>query len=665
MRRGVTIGIFLAAAVFWGFLLLQADDSVFSRAPLLDELYYLDRAAEISGGPAEDSGPYFMSPLYPLLVAATGSGDGLSEPGVLPPGSLRGIRLLQIACWFGIAILLRRIAGRTFAATLPPVRAREFVAWFPAILFFLYRPAAVFSLTVLLELPLLLLLTSALDLMTPDVLDPDRPRRWRGQRLGSAIGLAVLLRGTALLVLPIAVWVLWTRTPRGGRRIVDLAGLFLALLIVLAPPVIINSMQAGRLVGPTLNAGLNLYIGNGSQANGFYVNHLPGDWRQDPAGTAYLAATTGRTDVSIPEADVLWMQAAADAIGDQPIRTLQLYAKKIWLHFQGWEIDQLVPLDAWKREAPLLGALILPWRWLVVLGLAGVGLLFGGAGRQTEVQLPAMRLWLAMIVVLVMGQSLFFVVSRYRLVMVPELCLLAGAGSAAWLAKPIGFSRPRITLAVAGLLALVLSHPWGLEPAQKMWAVQAKVNEAHRWALLGAEDTVAYEHAEDLYREALTSPSTIAEWWLALALVQIERGDQAGAERTLTEGDRCFPGNLDIQRTLLGILLEQDRRQEAVARAEILLSDHPRDAETLHNYTILLAREGRRDEAVAVARQLMTSNPADARGYMDLGILLARAGDVDQARQVFEQGLEILPGHPDLEKNLSVLADRPFQPSDR
>ena len=46
---------------------------------------------------------------------------------------------------------------------------------------------AVFSLSVLLELPLLLLLTLALDLMTPD-----RPRRWRGPLLGVIIGHAEL-----------------------------------------------------------------------------------------------------------------------------------------------------------------------------------------------------------------------------------------------------------------------------------------------------------------------------------------------------------------------------------------------------------------------------------------------------------------------------------------
>ena len=657
MRRGLMIGILMAAAVYWGMLLLQAEDSVFSRAPLLDELYYLDRAAEVSAGAYPDSEPFFMSPLYPLLVAVTGSGSGLTETGLLPRGGLLGIRLLQVACWFGVVILLRRIAGRTFAATLPRGPTRELVVWFPAFLFALYRPAAVFSLSVLLELPLLLLLTWAMDLITPDPRNPDRPRPWRWPALGAAIGLAALLRGTALLILPVGVWVLWRGTANNRGRARDLIGLILPILVLLAPASIYNSVQAGRPAGPTLNAGLNLYIGNGEQANGFYVNLLSGDWRTDPAGTAHLAAKTGRSAVSVPEADVLWFRATVEAVRQNPARTVKLFLKKVWLHFQGWEIDQLVPLSGWTEEAPLLRALMVPWRLLVVLGLAGIGLLVGRDALVNRGLSVAVRLWGGMLLLLVLGQSLFFVVSRYRLAMVPALCLLAGAALTTSLVRKDGFGRGRAGMLVAGILGMILSQPWGLGSVQENWAGQARANQAHRWAMLAdVEDSgMALARAEDLYRKALDSSSTNAEWWFALALVQISRGEASEAETTLAEGDRAFPGNLKIQRTWLGLLLEQNRGDEAVARAEILLRDYPQDAETLHNYAILLARSGRAAEAGQAAGRLIASHPQDPRGYMDLGILLARSGREEEARRIFEQGLTVLPGHPDLERNLSLL----------
>ena len=139
----------------------------------------------------------------------------------------------------------------------------------------------------------------------------------------------------------------------------------------------------------------------------------------------------------------------------------------------------------------------------------------------------------------------------------------------------------------------------------------------------------------------------------------MDRGNDPGAEATLDEGNDLYPGNLEIQQTLLGLLLEQNRVDEALARAEALLQDHPEDADTLHNYTILLARGGRNEAARESASLLMAAHPMDARGYVDLGILLARTGQREAARGIFERGLARIPGHPDLEKNLAVLGGTP------
>ena len=46
-------------------MLPQAERSVFGRVPILDEVYYLDRAAELRGPLAFPPEPFFMSPLYP------------------------------------------------------------------------------------------------------------------------------------------------------------------------------------------------------------------------------------------------------------------------------------------------------------------------------------------------------------------------------------------------------------------------------------------------------------------------------------------------------------------------------------------------------------------------------------------------------------------------
>ena len=70
-RLSLLVGaaLFGAAALFWLLFLPRAEESVFGRVPYLDEVIYLDRAADIRDGRAAGE-PHFMAPLYPHLVAA-------------------------------------------------------------------------------------------------------------------------------------------------------------------------------------------------------------------------------------------------------------------------------------------------------------------------------------------------------------------------------------------------------------------------------------------------------------------------------------------------------------------------------------------------------------------------------------------------------------------
>jgi len=640
------LALFLAALVFWMVFLGQAEDSVFGRVPILDEVYYLGRAAawrEDSPGASE---PYFISPLYPILIALAGSGESVPDSRVLPPGQLRGIRLFQIGCWLGVVILLRLIAGHILGREMEPGWKNDLILWLPAVLFALYRPAAVYAVSILLELPLLLLLTAAVYLMTR--LADRASGSDRGfiypLALGGVLGLAGLLRGTALLLL-VPVLVLTARNMVGRKdRIGQILLVLVAVMAVLAPAVIHNSRIAGRLTGPTLNAGLNLFIGNGPDANGFYVAAVPGDWRHDPAGRAYLAEQRGGPIPSLASADRIWGGEAWRAMAGNPARTAGLWLKKVWLHLQGWEIDQLTPLAGWRNAAPVLAWMPVPFALLVALGLAGA------AGRWRD---PRVRWLVIALAALVAGQSFFFVVSRYRLAMVPILCLLATVGL-------VEILRKNRRVVVVSILAAAVTIPWGLEGTRNMWRAQALANEAHRWAEIGGqgngeESALARKTAENLFRESLANQAAGPAPWLGLAALLVEDGQREEAAGILAEGARVTFRNLEINKVLLALWLEDGRRAEALELTRSILADHPRDADTLHTRTVLLAEAGRGDEALAVARDLIGAHPGDARGYIDLGIILARAGRRQEARVVFERGLVAVPGNPLLQRNLDLL----------
>ena len=426
-----------------------------------------------------------------------------------------------------------------------------------------------------------------------------------------------------------------------------LAGAVLALaaLAMLVPATVHNSRAAGRLVGPALNGGVNLLIGNGPAANGFYVAVIDGDWRADPAGTEQLAAERDGPPPSLADADRIWAAKAWAAMRADPLRTGGLWLKKIWLHLQAWEIDQLTPLAGWTATVPLLRMLPVPWALIVVLALAGAAdLMMRRTGGLWVLPLVSAALLLAV-------QSLFFVVSRYRLALVPALVLLATAGAAALLARRRG-------ALVAALLALVLVVPWGLGPVRAQWRAMGLANEAlRRCDLARAEaDPAELERAGDLYRRALAAGAPGEAPWLGLAQVHTVQGDSAAAARTLREGAATLARAPGIHKSLAAQALAAGDPAAAVPHLEAVLALRPRDADSLHNLAVAWGGLGDLAAAEAEARRLVAAHPDDPRGWNDLGIVLARAGRRDEAAAVFRQGLERLPGQAELRANLARLA---------
>ncbi|MBK7188935.1 MAG: hypothetical protein IPH86_09725 [bacterium] len=642
--------VFVAA--FWTFYFPQAERSVFGRVPILDEIYYLERAAA-----APDARePHYMSPLYPQLIDLAGSATEKPGARTFTPEQLRGIRFVQLACWLGIVALLRLMAGRWLAPLAGPGWRRTLVTWLPAALFALYRPAAVYVMTVLLDVPLAFLVTAFLALATTAAVpSATASGAWRvpvrAALLGVVVGLATLLRGTSLLLLPVGMLAAaWPPGPWARRALMALV-VAVAAAAAMAPAVAHNSRAAGRLVGPALNGGVNLYIGNGPEANGFYVAVVPGSWLLDPAGRAFLAERFDKPDVSLAQADSLWADAALASVRGKPLRAAGLWLKKVWLHLQGWEIDQLTTIGGWTRAAPALRALPVPYALLVVFGLAGLA---------ASWRLPAARWWSFTLLALLAVQSVFFVVSRYRLALVPALALLAGLAAARLLALDrVSLRRQRWPMAAA--VALLLVIPWGLGDIRRDWRALAAANEALRWAEVGVadRDEAALARAETLYRQAIDGRAGGPAPWLGLAMVLKERGDAAAAEQVLVEGAAATSQNLDLLKMVIRLQLEQKRRDDAFPRVLAALRDHPRDADLLHLAAVLNEQAGRREPALAAARDFRRHHPRNPQAYVDLGILLARGGELAAAEDVFREGLLVAPGHADLTANLArVVEDR-------
>ncbi len=629
--RFLLLLLFLLVLTWWIGVWTQLNRSVLTRVPILDEKYYLEEGAAIAGGRLLPDFPFIMSPLYPYLVAASGSGRLVDEDGVrLGPPPL-GIRILHLLCWGGIVWLLLAAGKKLLPRWAAPL---------PALLFALYRPAAIFASATLLEIPLTLMVTAFLYLIT-------LARRAR-ERLGGAalagflLGLATLLRTSAvLLILP--GFLALRSLPQVRRRLVVLGA---ALLVTLAPVLLFNSLHAGRPAGVSCNGGLNLYIGNGPAADGLFVLFAGFDFEDDPAGVAFLSGQLGRRVSGVAEADRIWAEAARQTIWQDRWRAIRLWARKVWLHFVGWEIAQVTPLSLWQRDASWLRPLLVPYGLIAAAGL--VGMLLGGRADR--------RLWpwLLAVGILVAGQSLFFVVSRYRLVLVPALCLFGGVGLTA-VARSRG---PRLALILPlAAAATLLVQPWGLRDIRTQWEAMGLCNEGVRWRSLGDQESLA--RAEQLFDRARQVEPTLLVAYRSLARLLVDQDRIEEAERVLAEGVLRVEKGHVLQRSLILLLLDNGRVGEAVPRLAAFLRDSPDDPDMLHNYAIALGKTGHQAAAIEAGRHLVEVAPEDPRGFIDLGILLARSGRTAEAREVFSAGLDRHPDHEDLRHNLDLLNAEP------
>ncbi len=649
-RLVLLLGALIILGAFWISVWKGMDRSALAKVPILDEAHYLQRAVEIRDQGWFPDSMFIMSPLYSYLVAATGSGRIFDEHRVREGAPPHGIRWLQALLWAGTGFLLWRVGRDLFG---PPW------GWAPPLLWLGYGPAAVLAGQVLMEIPLVFAATYALAVSGGHV--GPKSALGRGLISGAMVGAAFLLRGTAIvLVVPVMLGLM----PRGSWRIwrngrswwMKGVPVLLAGTLVTLPFVVLNSVRAQRLAPPATNGGLNLFIGNGPEADGFF-RAFPGyDVETDPSGARYLSDLLDRPILDPLAVDRTWAGEARTAMADNPVRTLGLWVRKIRLHLVGVEIPQVSAFNAWHRFVPQLRALIVPWALLAAAGLAG-GVL---AWRRQ----PALRIWMGAALLLIAVQSLFFVVTRYRVILVPPLAL----GSVALLRELVVRRGRALAVAVAVCILSVLAvWPWGLAETVRGFAAGGMVNEAVRWEHLASADASAnpteagrdLEEAEILYRRSLALVDHEAGPWVGLGRVLWNRGDRNGSMNLLAEGLNHVPEPLDLLRDLIGKLLRNGQLADALPYLDAAIKLAPREAEILHNMVIAQAGVGHLEEAAAFARRFMAIHPDNPRAYLDLGIVLIQAGKHQEAAIVFEEGLQRAPGHPGLKKYLDQARELP------
>jgi len=452
---------------------------------------------------------------------------------------------------------------------------------------------------------------------------------------GLCFGLSALNRPNVLLVVPVlACWPIILHGLSQWKRGAGFAIVFLAACILVVLPVTIrNFIKGGEAIPIAANGGLNFYVGNNPQSDGMSAV-LPGvraDWwgaQQD--AKAIAEANAGRT-LSAGEVSRFYYRAGVRFILDEPGAAFRLFAHK--LRFFWNDVEAPNPYNLYfftAKYTPIVRYLPLTFGMLVPFAFLGV--IFSGKKRLVG-QFPLWGFGLAYMASVVM----FFVTSRFRLLIVPIVIVYAAFG----VVQLLRLIANRKWLHVGGgVAAVVLSWPL-LHTEDIAGLTQHPVSYCKVARILTLQRE--YDKAEDACREAIRIDPELALAHETFGHLELARGNlPAGiknlreairldadrpvyhtladalifdrrfseASRVLQKGTDALPGQIELKVKLIWLWStcpDKNVRNggEALAISDQLIRQYAPIATVLDARAAALAEVGRYDEAIETAEQAL------------------------------------------------------------
>jgi 4-amino-4-deoxy-L-arabinose transferase-like glycosyltransferase len=500
------LAIFGLAFAVRAIYLLQAradplHDFVYALA---DSLHYHRQALALLDGALVGDAPYFLGPLYGWLLAGV---YALAGP------SLEAVRWLQALLGAASCVLLLRIGARLFGDRVG-VLAGTLLGLYGLHVYYtgVLLPTV---LVVFLNLAFLLLLLRALEAPSPG----------RAAAAGAVLGLAVLAKSNALLLLPAAL--LLARFGAGsfergrGAWCAALAG---AALLAIAPATLHNALASERFVLVTTSTGRNLWKGNGPHANG---SHPLGHREGDRAGLGRRLWGEVEAAEAVDESGS-YMARTVSHVLSEPGRTAGLLVRKTALFWNAAELAVRDNFHFARRYSSLLGLPLPAFAWIAPLGIAGMV----SAWRRR----PRPDALYALLAVQLVSFVAVFVLARYRLVAVACLVLFASHELVRWWdaarSRTPGAALPG--LAVAAVAAVLVNLPFAGLTRERGFALQyEKLGDRHALASQAGPALEAYRLALDADWQDLDPALKRGTTRLRMARVQAADGDTAAARASL------------------------------------------------------------------------------------------------------------------------------------
>jgi 4-amino-4-deoxy-L-arabinose transferase-like glycosyltransferase len=489
----------------------------------LDPAYYDAWAQRIAAGDWLGSQLFFVDPLYAYFLGGLYALFG---------HSLLVVRLVQVGIGVCTIILVFVLGTKIGGRSTGPIAAFVYAIYGPAIFNEIEVEKTALATFLLLAAVTLVLWGSS-----------------KGILLGGVgLALAVLSRGNVLaLMVPLALYTLmrdqrWN--PKG--MFLFLAGCGLVLL-----PVLWRNQQVGGEYDITTSLGQNLYQGNnpyntsGTYGNVPFVRSSPTFEEVDYQTEAERRVGKNLTPGQI---STYWAAEAARHILSHPDFAVEMIWRKLQLVLNDYEVPDNSDYYFLARYSPVLRWTPLSFGWL--LPFAALGILSSWRRRESQLIAAVLLIYVATIVA-------FFVVGRFRLLVVPLLIVYAALGFG-WLVRQA--REPKRRRVVLGLAAvwLVVCLPFTL---RELPFPDRQVSGATNWRNLGSMQAQLgrFDAAAGSYERALALQPNSDLLTSEVALVYLQLGRLADAEQALVRTTELTP-NSPVAWVSLGRLYQDTER---------------------------------------------------------------------------------------------------------
>ena len=577
---GVGHGIFLAVFGLRLLGLLRLTHSSLLIPTRGDMHFYNDWAGQILHGQFSQPLAFYGLPGYAYLLALLGRlfGENPFIPG-----------LLQAALDAGTAVLIYQIFLTIFGPISAPYR--RLAAIFAAVGWAFFAPAEAYSIVLMPTAWFVFVLWFVVWRLVRTNIAPTIAECFL---LALLVGVTATAVATVLVLVPLmfAASVFKNESRRCQRATVYTAVLVLGLGMGTSPCWIHNYFVARDPVVLSAHSGINFWIGNNPEANG-YPRFPPGlragqaAMLQDSIDQAEAAA--GR---SLKHADVsaYWSAKAKGFIAGHFVDWLRLIGLKMRNFWSAFQYDDLSIVTILREQGVLVPGLY--FGLIAALSIPGMVV--------ACIASPKSRWVLAAVFLSMLALLPVFITERYRLVAVPGLLIFATFGLLTLWQKLASAEQRAVVPVYLSLLILSTAFVGWPQRDPSLWALDAynagwQALESNNLSL--AEKKLALAHAyvpqnsETLFalgnlRLAQSNPEAAAAFYRAvlnldpkhkgafnnLGVIALDASEFDAAEKWFRSSESVDPRNAKTHFLLAKVLLGKNDRQSA--RAEINAAVH-------------------------------------------------------------------------------------------